>query len=124
MTRTNDCVFKSSINDFQVLDGTHVVLYAIGGRKAYLTRLAGACFGVRNQYALVPVDGDDNGQICGYGRDSIAYERLGGVENCRIIAMQDLSDERRLELGLGVPSRPPPRDKEKTKDEKPSSDDK
>jgi hypothetical protein len=123
MTRTTDCAFASTINDFQVLDDTHVVLFGMGRRKAYLAELAGACFGVRNQYALLPIDGDKNGQICGFGRDSIAYERLGGVERCRIIAMQELSDERRLELGIGVPPRPPPKDKDKPKDEKPSSDD-
>jgi hypothetical protein len=36
------------------------------------------------------------------------------VENCRILGMEDLSDERRLELGLGVPE-PKPRKEPKEK---------
>jgi hypothetical protein len=42
-------------------------------------------------------------QICGYGRDAIAYHRMGMVENCRILGMQAASDERRIELGVGAP---------------------
>ena len=62
------------------------------------------------------MDGDRNGQICGFGRDSIAYRRLGMVEDCRILGMEQLSDERRLELGLGV-HEPKPRKDEKEKAE-------
>jgi hypothetical protein len=53
------------------------------------------------------VDGDRNGQICGFGRDSIAYRNLGRVENCRILGMQELTEERREELGLGAPKTAP-----------------
>ena len=71
---------------------------------------------MQSQYALAAVDGDRNGQICGFGRDSLAYRRLGMVEDCRILGMEQLSDERRLELGLDVPQ-PKPR-KDENMDEK------
>lgn len=120
LTRTSDCVFQSSINDFAALDDTHVVLYSMGRRKAYLTELAGACFDVRSQSTLAAIDGDRNGQICGFGRDSIAYRRMGMVEECRILGMQELSNERRLELGLGVPPAPKPKKEKKPQAEPPT----
>ena len=124
MSRTSDCVFQSIISDFHAIDDRHVVLYASGRRKAYLAEIAGGCFDMENQYALAAVDGDRNGQICGFGRDSIAYRRLGMVEDCRILGMEQLSDERRLELGLGAPQSKPRNDENKDnesdeKDEKP-----
>jgi Family of unknown function (DUF6491) len=122
LTRTSDCVFQSTISDFTALDDTHVVLYSSGRRKAYLAELTGACFDVRSQSALAAIDGDRNGQICGFGRDSIAYRRMGRVEECRIMGMQELSNERRIELGLGVPAPPKPKKDEKPKPETPSGD--
>lgn len=120
MTRTSDCVFESTIDGFNALDNTHVVLFSMGQRKAYLTELEGACFDVKSQSTLATIDGDQNGQICGFGRDSIAYRRMGMAENCRILAMQQLSDERRIELGVGAPT-PKPKKADKPKpEEKPA----
>ena len=121
MTRTSDCVYQSTIDGFNALDDTHVVLFSMGQRKAYLTELEGACFDVRSQSSLAPIDGDQNGQICGYGRDAIAYHRMGMVENCRILAMQQLSDERRIELGVGAPP-PKPKKADKAKPEEKPGD--
>jgi Family of unknown function (DUF6491) len=103
MKRTSDCVFRSTISDFHVLDDSHVVLYGMGRRKAYLAEIAGACFELKYEHELATVDGDNNGQICGFGRDSIAFRRMGLIENCRIFGMEELSEERRLELGLAPP---------------------
>lgn len=113
MSRTSDCVFQSTINGFEALDDRYVVLFASGSRKAYLADLSAGCLDVRNQSALAPVDGDGNGQICGFGRDSIAYRRMGLVEDCRILGLEQLSDERRLELGVGVPPKPRKKPEEK-----------
>ena len=110
MSRTSDCAFQRNIDDFHAIDDNYVVLYAMGRRKAYLAEIAGGCFDVKSQNSLAAVDGDRNGQICGFGRDSIAYRRMGTVENCRILAMQELSDERREELGLGAPKPLPKKD--------------
>jgi len=118
MSRTSDCVFQRNIEDFEAIDDQYVVLYAAGRRKAYLAEIAGACFDIRSRNSLAAVDGDRNGQICGFGRDSLAYQNLGMVENCRILGLEDLSDERRLELGLGVPQ---PKPRKEPKDGQPES---
>ncbi len=106
LTRTSDCVFQSSIDGFDSADDRHIVLFSGGRRRAYLAEVSGACFDLDSQVSLVAVDGDGNGQVCGYGRDSIAFRRMGRVENCRILGLEQLTDERRLELGLAEPAKP------------------
>lgn len=113
MSRTSDCVFHSTISGFNALDDNYVVLFGMGSRKAYLAQIAGGCFDMSHQFSLAAVDGDGNGQICGFGRDSLAYQRLGMVENCRIMALEELSDERRIELGVGAPAKKPKDDAKK-----------
>lgn len=117
LSRTSDCVFQRTIEDFQAIDSDHVVLYGPGRRKAYLAELGGGCFDMKGQSALAAVDGDRNGQICGFGRDSIAYRRMGRVEDCRIMALEQLSDERRMQLGVGQPPKPK-KDDEKAEEPK------
>ena len=104
LTRTSDCVFQSSIDGFDTLDDRHVVLFSAGRRRAYLAELTGACFDLDAQVSLAAVDGDGNGQVCGYGRDSIAFRRMGRVEDCRILGLEQLSDERRVALGIAQPA--------------------
>lgn len=123
MSRTSDCVFQSTISGFEALDDRYVVLFASGSRKAYLADLSNGCLDVRSQSALAAVDGDGNGQICGFGRDSIAYRRMGMVEDCRILGLEQLSDERRLELGVGVPPKPQKKPEDR-QDQKPGDGDK
>ena len=108
--RTRDCAFQSSIDGFDTLDERHVLLFSGGRRRAYLAEISGACFDLDGQVSLVAVDGDGNGQICGYGRDSVAFHRMGRVESCRILGLEQLSDERRVELGLAEPVKPKPKD--------------
>lgn len=120
LERTSDCMFRSTIDDFTALDDSHLVLFNSGRRKAYLLQLEGACFDIRSEPAVATVDGDNNGQICGYGRDSIAYRRMGRFEECRILGIEALSDARRDEIGVGAAPKPKPK---APKEEKPADED-
>ena len=122
LKRTSDCVFQSTISGFEALDDRYVVLFSMGRRKAYLVEIAGGCFDMKSQHTLAPVDGDGNGQICGFGRDSVAYRGLGRVENCRILGIEEMNDERRLELGIGVPEKKPKKEDPKEMDDKKESE--
>jgi hypothetical protein len=114
MLRTSDCMFQSTINGFDALDDRYVILYGLGRNNAYLAELTPGCFQIRNTSALGAVDGDNNGQICGYGRDSLAYREFGRTEACRIMSLEKLSELRLYEVtGRGPPT---PRDKDKKKD--------
>jgi hypothetical protein len=116
LVRTGDCVFQSAIDGFDTLDDRHVLLFSGGRRRAYLAELSGACFDLGGQVSLAAVDGDGNGQVCGYGRDSLAFRHMGRVENCRILGLEQLSEERRLELGLAMPAKPKQDDDPKADD--------
>lgn len=98
VARSNDCIFQSSISSFRVLDDRHLVLYGFGQREIYLAELAPACFDVESQSSLGTVDGDMNGQICGYGRDGISFRRFARREECRITALERLSKSRADQL--------------------------
>jgi hypothetical protein len=97
-SRAADCVFHSTVTGFNPLDDQHVVLYGIGGKDAYLAEIAPGCFDLSNQVTLAAVDGDGNGQICGYRRDEIAYRDFGRLERCRVMSLERLTDERREAL--------------------------
>jgi hypothetical protein len=47
---------------------------------------------------------------------------MGMVEDCRILGLEQLSDERRLALGVGVP--PKPKKKEEKQEDKPGDGEK
>jgi Family of unknown function (DUF6491) len=119
MSRTSDCVFHRTISDFHAIDDRYVVLFGMGRRKAYLAEIAGGCFDMSSRYTLAAVDGDGNGQICGFGRDSLVYDRLGRLEDCRILALEELNEERRMELGVSgppAPTRKPKKEEKKDED--------
>jgi Family of unknown function (DUF6491) len=112
MTRTSDCVFHTTISDFHPLDDRHLVLYGSSRRHAYLAEIALGCYDVGSQVSLAAVDADGNGQVCGYGRDSVAYRGLGKVEHCRITALEKLTPDRLEQLGLAEPERPSKQDED------------
>ncbi len=102
VSRTNDCIFQSSISSFRVLDDRHIVLFGFGQREVYLAELAPACFDVESLSTLGTVDGDMNGQICGYGRDGVSFRQFAHRDECRITALERLSRARADDL-LGEP---------------------
>ena len=93
--RTDACVFHSSISGFEPLDDSHVILYDdTGNKSAYLAEITPGCFDLSHPNTLATIDGDGNRQICGYGRDDIAYEQFGRTERCRVLRLEKLTDER------------------------------
>ena len=94
-SRTDVCVLQSSITGFEALDDSHVVLYdRVGNKSVYLAEILPGCFDLSHQTSLAAIDGDGNGRICGYGRDNIAYHQFGRLESCRVIRLEQLTDER------------------------------
>ncbi len=97
-SRGADCVFQSVVTGFKPLDDRHIVLYGVGRKDAFLAEVTPGCFDLSHQFTLAAVDGDGNGQICGYGRDQIAYREFGRLESCRVMSLERLTDERREAL--------------------------
>jgi len=129
MKRTSDCMFQSTINGFDALDQRYVILYGMGRNNAYLAELTPGCFDIKSANTLGAVDGDGNGQICGYGRDSLAYREFGRTEQCRIMSLERLSELRYYEVTGKGPPTPKGKDKDddedrkKDEEEKPKEDD-
>jgi len=124
MLRTSDCMFQSTINGFNALDDRYVILYGPGRNQAYLAELTPGCFDIKSTTALGAVDGDNNGQICGYGRDALAYREFGRTESCRIMSLEKLSELRLYEVTGQGPPTPKDKDRKKEKEEeKPPADD-
>ena len=94
----SDCVSESLVSGFNALDDRHLLLYGSGSRRVFLVEISPACFDLKYRNTLAVIDGDDNGRICGFGRDSVGFEQFGRVEYCRIMGMEELSEERRLEV--------------------------
>jgi len=92
--RTDACVFESQITGFEPLDDRHILLYGLGKKEPYLAEITPGCFDLQNQTALAAIDGDGNGQICGYGRDNIVYREFGRTESCRIMTLEKATEER------------------------------
>ena len=98
MKGASDCITESLVSGFNALDDRHLLLYGSGSRRVFLVEVTPSCFDLKYRSTLGVVDGDNNGQICGFGRDTIRFEQLGRVESCRIMGMEELSEERRLEV--------------------------
>ena len=102
--RGSACVFESTVSSFQPLDSTRLIIHGSGRNSVYLAEVSAGCFDLQHRWALALVDGDHNGQICGFGRDRVAYRDGGRVEQCLILGLERLSPERlkALELKHGL----------------------
>ena len=109
--RGSACVFESTISSFQPLDATRLIIYGPGRRNAYLAGVSAGCFDLQHRWALALVDSDRNGQVCGFGRDRVAYRDAGRIQECLILGLERLSPERldalELKHGLRKPDEPP-----------------
>lgn len=109
-TRGDACVFESTVSSFESLDTTRLIIHGIGRDSAYLAEVSAGCFGLQHRWALALIDGDHNGQICGFGRDSVAYRDGGRSEQCLILGLDRLTPERlkalQLAHGLRKPDKP------------------
>lgn len=102
--RGNACIFESAVSSFQPLSMTQLIIYGRGRDNAYLAEVSAGCFELKHRWALTLVDGDHNSQICGFGRDRVAYGDGGRVEQCQILALERLTPERleALEIRHGL----------------------
>lgn len=70
---TEACVFVRSVDDWRALDDTNLVVWATGNNKQpYHVKLIFPLTGLRFDHTMAFVDGDQDGRLCGYGRDSLA----------------------------------------------------
>jgi hypothetical protein len=88
----NDCVFFRTIDNWQVLDDSSLVIWTTGNRRAYLVRLFRPSPDLRFAIDLRFQDGNGDGQLCPFGGDSVI---TGGTtaDRYRISSMKRLSEK-------------------------------
>lgn len=90
-SRGDACLFESSVSGFEPVDRTRLIIRGIGRDPAYLAEVSAGCLDLEQRWALAIIDGDGNGQICGFGRDSVAYRDGPRIEQCRILKLHRLT---------------------------------
>jgi hypothetical protein len=94
------CVARSDVAAIEPVDDYRVVLLAKDRRNAYLAAFADGCFNLEGESGFTLLDGDGDGQICGSGKDLLAYRRIRTLQKCRITDLQPFTDELRQKLGV------------------------
>ena len=71
LERGNDCLFVRSIQNWRVLDATHIVVNAPSARQPYLLTLSFPLSELKWTWRLAFVDDNGDGSLCGFGGDAV-----------------------------------------------------
>lgn len=91
-----DCVFGSTIRDWQPLDDRNLIVYGAGDRP-YHVELAQSCIDLTFADVIAFYDDGFDERICGYGMDKILVNR-STPETCGIIAVDELTEGQEEDL--------------------------
>ena len=70
-SRKDECVFFSSVFDWQGLDDTTLVIWAPSRNTAYRVELSMPLSGLKFAHTLGFIDGTQDGQLCSFGFDAV-----------------------------------------------------
>jgi len=101
---TDACVFISSIDDWQVIDSTTMIVYAPLRKDAYLLKLFAPVQELDFKQRVGFEDSDHNGQLCGFGDDLVLRDEIG-ERRTPIVAFRKLTPD---ELRQLLPGTKPP----------------
>jgi hypothetical protein len=73
----DECVFFSSVYDWQALDDNSLVIWAPRKNDAYLVELSMPLMGMRSAHTLAFIDGNQDRMLCSFGRDAIGTDDSG-----------------------------------------------
>jgi hypothetical protein len=88
----NECLFISTINNYQALDDHNIVIWGPGRRDAYLVELTMPLFGLKGAWKMATIDHDHDGRLCGFSMDRIGVRDIGPPESATIRSMTKLDD--------------------------------
>jgi Family of unknown function (DUF6491) len=97
------CVFISSIDDWQVIDSTTMIVYAPLRKDAYLLKLFAPVQDLDFKQRVGFEDSDHNGQLCGFGDDLVLRDEIG-ERRTPIVAFRKLTPEQLHQLLPGTKS--------------------
>lgn len=68
-----DCVFFSTVYDWQPLDEVNLIIWAPGRDDMYHVRLTMPLMGLKFAHTIAFVDTDRDRRLCTFGRDALVY---------------------------------------------------
>ena len=103
------CISQSRISSFEALDPSRMLVYGPGRQEGYLAELGAGCLAMDQRATLSFVDGDRNGNICGFGGDAVAYRDGPRLAQCRILSLTRLAPAalEQVEVAHGLRKEPP-----------------
>ena len=86
--RSHDCIFQSSIRDYQVLDDKNLIVSS-GARKKYHVELSRKALGLRGNWSIGFIS--PTGRICPGSAEVIVDDGFGRKETIRLISVKELT---------------------------------
>lgn len=88
-----DCVFFSTVHDWQPLDDTNLIVWAPGRNDMYHVRLTMPLVGLKFAHTIAFVDADRDRRLCTFGRDALVYREGSMSQRSTLFSMERLIPE-------------------------------
>jgi hypothetical protein len=89
-TRSNDCIFQSSIRDYQVLDDRNLIVSG-GAKRKYHVELTRRAYGLRSNWSIGFYS--PTGRICSGFSEVIVDDGFGRRESIKLQSVKELSPD-------------------------------
>ena len=89
-SRSNDCIFQSSIRDYQVLDDSNLIVTG-GARRKYHVELTRRAFGLRSNWSIGFYS--PTGRICSGFSEVIVDDGFGRRESIKLRSVREISPD-------------------------------
>jgi hypothetical protein len=107
---TNACTWFSSIDDWQRLDDSNLIVW-VPGSEAYHVELSMPLFDLHSADAIAFIDHNRDGRLCGFGMDQVvvphapifASSTIAGMTRLDEAGLARLAEQYRLKLGKRAP---------------------
>lgn len=94
----NACTWFRSIDDWQRLDDRNLIVWG-PGKTAYHVELSMPLFDLRTAESIAFIDGNRDGQLCGFGMDQVVVPHAPIFESSTILGMTRLDAAGVQQLG-------------------------
>ena len=88
-----ECMFSVVVKDWAELDNQRFIIFGLSNHDAYLATVLIPTPDLTNHRGMAVIDDDNNGRICGYSTDAIAFSNATVPGINRITSLHKISDE-------------------------------
>jgi hypothetical protein len=87
---TNRCLFARTINNFEVLDDSNLIVWAPSRRDPYKIEIMGICHNLKLANAIAF---NTNSLLCGYAGERLVFSDMGSKTTCPIATVSRLTTQ-------------------------------